>query len=130
MPAILVWLAIGAAVLFGLSHIRSLQGFSPTKASILPTGVPAGGLHIACSKASRARVVELHAIDAANKGTGVVWTLAVAAGETSDRDIPEGRYRIRVGYQTGWMPIAFTDLQGVMEFVNHDGRTAGGTLQI
>lgn len=121
LPAILVWLAIGAVVLAGVSHVRSLQGFSSMKVSLFPTGVPAGRLHIVCSKGSRARVAELHALDAANKETGVVWTLAVAAGETIDRDIPEGRYRARVGYQTGWMPLAFNAMPGVMEFLNRDG---------
>lgn len=130
LPALVLWLAIGAVAVFGFSRLLAHHAPKVVQDSVLPVGVSAGRLRIAVENTSAATKVELLQVGPTNAPTGVVWTLSVAAGRTADYDIPDGRYRVRVQRTRGWLPPVVDELPTVIEFAGHGTQVAGGTLRI
>ena len=126
-----VWLlvlAIGFAI--GMAVLNHRGKASHLLDSQIPAGVPTSLLRIVTGPTSNATAVELVDLSPSGIPTGVVWRILVHPGQTKDREVPEGTYRIRVVQHHLFTPDTRVELPTLMQFRNSGTQRAGGTLTI
>jgi hypothetical protein len=121
-------LAIGFAIGMAVRDDRGTA--SRLRDSPIPAGVPTSTLRIVTAPTSNATAVELVDLSPSGTPTGVVWTILVRPGQTNDREVPEGMYRIRVVQHHLFTSDTRVELPTLMQFRNSGTQRAGGTLTI